>query len=52
MLSDIVGRNKILLHQSPDNWESAIELAAKPLLANNYIKADYNLKKVAICFYI
>ena len=41
MLSDIVGRNKILLHQSPDNWESAIELAAKPLLENNYIKADY-----------
>ena len=41
MLSDIVGRNKILLHQSPNSWESAIKLAAKPLLENDYIKAEY-----------
>ncbi len=41
MLSDIVGKKKILLHQPVSNWQDAIEVAAQPLLDEQYIDAKY-----------
>lgn len=41
MLSEFIGRNKILLHQRAGDWQEAIKLAAQPLLKENYIISDY-----------
>lgn len=41
MLSEIIGEDKIILHQSPENWEEAITIVARPLLCQDYIEPRY-----------
>lgn len=41
MLSKVMGEGKIILQQSPENWEEAISAAAAPLLRQDYIEPRY-----------
>jgi mannitol operon transcriptional antiterminator len=41
MLKDLLIRQHIQIVDRVNNWKEAIELAAKPLLENNYITLDY-----------
>lgn len=41
MLSDIIGNDKILLQENVKDWKEAIQLAAEPLLKNDYISSEY-----------
>lgn len=41
MLSEFIGKDKILLHQQVKDWQDAIKLVAQPLLKGEYIISDY-----------